>query len=242
MFIQSVHAVCLDPKTSVSGYQMPINEEIKSTKFIAIGEVIESKYLQEDSTYPEGITATIQKVKILKQIKGNLPGVIELRVENDSGRYWMEAGERHLLFLSREGQHFIVDSCGNSSGLSKGNEVLKKVESMLASSCKASPLVKGACFMVTGTLSVFNGWPPFLRIETDNKEKMYGIGPVENELVPTEISSVLPNEIKGEFEVCPFAESTSVPYDPRPIEMVCVETVKNARYWDDKTGKDKEIK
>jgi hypothetical protein len=67
---QAAHAVCLDPKTFVSGYHVPLNEEIQSTRMIAIGEVIKSRYLQEDSTDPDGITAYIYTVRVLRQIKG----------------------------------------------------------------------------------------------------------------------------------------------------------------------------
>ena len=133
---QSTHAVCLDPVTFDSGYHVPLNEEIQSIRQIAIGEVIKSRYLQEDSTDPDGITAYIYTVRVLRLLKGQLPEVIELRDENDSGRYMMEVGERHLLFLSREGQYFKVNSCGNSSPLILANDVLKQVESILANSEK----------------------------------------------------------------------------------------------------------
>ena len=130
--IPVAYAVCLDPKTRMSGYQVPLNKEIQSINVIAIGTVTKEQPLHEDSSDPEGITAYIYTVEILRQLKGRLPQVIDMRTENDSGRYSMEVGERHLLFLSKEGQNFIADSCGNSSVLPAGNATLKKVQSRLA--------------------------------------------------------------------------------------------------------------
>jgi hypothetical protein len=108
-------------------------------------------------------------------------------------------------------------------------------------SCKISPLVKGKCFTIVGTLHFYNGWPPFLRIESKN-EMLYGVGPVENELIPKSIRKVFPNEIEGQFEFCPFGETTSVPYEKRKIEMGCIESVQNAWYYDGKSGKKRKLK
>jgi hypothetical protein len=133
----AAYAVCLDPKTLVSGYHVPLDEEIRTSKLIAVGEVTKSRYLKEDPTDPDDITAYIYTIRVLRPLKGRVPKLIELRSENDSGRYLMKEGERHLLFISSEGQHFVVDSCGNSSSLPKGNAVLQQVEATLARSASA---------------------------------------------------------------------------------------------------------
>ena len=133
-FISAGNAACLDPKTFVSGYQIPITEEIMASEIIATGEVVKSKDLQEDQSNPDEITATIYTIQLSKKLKGNLPNVVELKSDNDSGRYWMETGELHLLFLHKEKTYYKVDSCGNSSSLPKGNDVLKRVEIELAKS------------------------------------------------------------------------------------------------------------
>lgn len=107
--------------------------------------------------------------------------------------------------------------------------------------CETSPLVKGECFTVYGTLYVYNGWPPNLRIESKDN-KLYGVGPSENELIPESIKQVLPSKIEGEFELCPFGETTTVPYEEREIEMVCIKSVRNAWYWDRDSGEKKKLK
>ena len=135
-FISAANAVCLDPETLISGYQIPINDEILASEVIVIGEVIRSTYLQKDPSDLNGITTSVYTVQVSSRIKGSLPDVIELKSENDSGKYWMEVGERHLLFLCIEGIYYKVDSCGNSTPLPKGNDVLRRVEVMLAGSAK----------------------------------------------------------------------------------------------------------
>jgi len=107
--------------------------------------------------------------------------------------------------------------------------------------CETSPLVKGECFKVVGSLYTFNGWPPSLRIELKDK-RLFGVGPNENELIPEKIREVLPTRIDGEFELCPFGYSTSVPYDERKIEMVCIKSVQNAWYYDRDTSEKKKLK
>jgi hypothetical protein len=107
--------------------------------------------------------------------------------------------------------------------------------------CENSPLVKGNCFMVSGTLYTYDGWPPFLRIESEDK-KLYGVGPVESELIPPNIRQLLPTQIEGQFELCPFGETTSVPYDKRKIHMVCIKAVRNAWYYDRETSERTKLK
>lgn len=131
------YAVCLDPNTLVSGYHLPLREELRITNLIAIGKITKAKHLQEDSSDPDGITAYIYTVQISRQLRGHLPHVISIRDDNDSGRYAMEAGEEHLLFLSKKKKYFSVDSCGNSSVLPEGNAVLKQVEAALAQQSNA---------------------------------------------------------------------------------------------------------
>ena len=101
--------------------------------------------------------------------------------------------------------------------------------------CENSPLVKGKCFLVLGKLYSYSGWPPFLRIESEEK-KLYGVGPAENELIPINVRAVLPTEIEGRFELCPFSETTLVPYDKRKIHMVCIKSVQDAWYYDKETN------
>jgi hypothetical protein len=124
-------AVCLDPKTFASGYHVPLSAEVRSTMFIAVGTVIGAMALQEDASDPEGVTAHLWSVKLIRQLKGHAPRNIIVRVENDSGRYLMSAGEEHLLFLTKGNGFYSVNSCGNSSSLANRRAALRQVEAAL---------------------------------------------------------------------------------------------------------------
>jgi hypothetical protein len=124
-------AVCLDPKTMVSGCRVPLNSEIRSSPVIAIGKVIKISPLWEDRDDPDGVTAYLHTIRVLRQLKGRLPSVISVRVDNDSSRYAMSAGEEHLLFFTISGGILSVDSCGNSWQLPQGADVLRQVEAQL---------------------------------------------------------------------------------------------------------------
>jgi hypothetical protein len=43
----------------------------------------------------------------------------------------MAIGEEHLLFVSRDGQEFTVNSCGNSTKMREGKRLVKQIEAHL---------------------------------------------------------------------------------------------------------------
>lgn len=124
------HAVCLDPKTYRSGYHVPLEDEIANSTLIAVGKVTKEQ-VQNDTADPEGFDAYIYSVTVVKRLKGKVPKVIKIKSENSSARYPMSIGERHILFLSREGNYFVANSCGNSALLPGGDRTLTEVESTL---------------------------------------------------------------------------------------------------------------
>ena len=131
-FIQSANALCLDPNTLISGYIEPLPQEVQTTETIIIGAVENIQPLQEDQDDPLGITAYLLSVKVLRNLKGKLPASITLRIENDSSRYPISIGEQHILFLNKENNVFTVNSCGNSSPLPQGLNILTQVEAELS--------------------------------------------------------------------------------------------------------------
>ncbi|MBC3873389.1 hypothetical protein [Undibacterium flavidum] len=126
-------AACLDPKTLVSGYRVPLESEIRSSQAIVIGKLIKTSPLQEDHDDPDGVTAHLHTIRVVRQLKGHLPAVVTVREENDSSRYTMRSGEKHLFFFTKSGSTFRIDSCGNSWQLPQGADVLKQVEAQLRS-------------------------------------------------------------------------------------------------------------
>jgi len=123
-------AVCIDPQTGISGYQIPLNEEISAAPQIAIVQVIKEKALSEDASDPIGVTAHLYTARVLRQLKGTPLKTIELYSENTSGRYPMDVGEKYLLFIS-EDKHPWIDNCGHSAPLWQSSATLRQVEKKL---------------------------------------------------------------------------------------------------------------
>ena len=125
-------AVCLDPKTGISGHKTVLDSEIGAANAIIVGRVLEEKGLKEDVTDPDGVTAYIVTIKVLTQLKGRLPTMISIRNENTSARYGMSAGEEHILFVSQNRDGLLwVNSCGNSAIVSASRDLAKKIKSKL---------------------------------------------------------------------------------------------------------------
>jgi hypothetical protein len=117
-------ALCLDPRDLDRHYRPSLEQEITTADAIVVGTVVRVQRLNEDKTDPDGWTSFIYTVRVKKILRGNTPTDIALRASNDSGGYRMSAGETHLLFLSRRGTYFTVDSCGNSRDVHKDQTVV----------------------------------------------------------------------------------------------------------------------
>jgi hypothetical protein len=59
---------------------------------------------------------------------GQVADVIDIRCENDSGRFPLEVGQRYLLFLSQDARDYFVDNCGASGALSDRRKLLRALE------------------------------------------------------------------------------------------------------------------
>ena len=130
--IGAAHALCLDPKSGISGYKFPLRSEIHSAEAIVVGRVLAENALKEDRSDPYGVSAYEVTIKAQAILKGRLPNVFSVRNENTSARYAMSVGEEHVLFISqgRDGQLWI-NSCGNSSMGSKGNDLVNQIQAEL---------------------------------------------------------------------------------------------------------------
>ena len=129
-------AVCVDPRNpGTSGYQPPLDEEIRTSAAIAVVKVVAIRKVHDVPNDPETVLAMIYSARVDKVLKGRLAPVITLRAENDSGRYAMDVGERHVVFLDRlgavPGGGFGVNSCGSSSMLPAGEEIVRRVEARI---------------------------------------------------------------------------------------------------------------
>lgn len=82
------------------------------------------------------------------------------------------------------------------------------------------------CQNITGTLRVWNGWPPPLRIEASDGV-VYGV-PEEmggdNQVPAALLERIKSGEtaIAGTYTVCPVGKTAWVPYDEREILLVSI--------------------
>lgn len=87
------------------------------------------------------------------------------------------------------------------------------------------------CRNITGTLRVWNGWPPPLRIETSDGV-IYGV-PEEmggHKQVPAALLKRISSgetAIPGTYTVCPVGKTARVPYDEREIVLVSISAYEN---------------
>lgn len=129
--IRMAGAACLDPKTLLSGYKVPLALEVRTTEAIVVGRVLSEQGLQEDPTDPDGYTAYDVTIKVLASLKGTLPSVIVIRNDNTSARYPMSVGEEHVMFVSRDGHTLWVNSCGNSAAMPEGKKMVTRIQTEL---------------------------------------------------------------------------------------------------------------
>jgi hypothetical protein len=136
LFVLTAHigesdAVCIDPKTYVSGYKIPLNEEIRFADAIIVGRILAQHGLKEDPAAPDDYTAYNVTIKVLRSLKGSLTNVISVRNENTSARYPMSVGEEHILIVSRNSKTLWINSCGNSASARGSGQLEKQIRAEL---------------------------------------------------------------------------------------------------------------
>ena len=127
----TARAVCLDPKTFISGYKVPLDSEVRTADAIVVARVLSEQGLNEDPTDPDGYTAYNLTIRVLTSLKGSLPDVTVIRNDNTSARYPMSVGDEHILFVSRDGNELWINSCGNSAAMPKGKQLVKQIQAKL---------------------------------------------------------------------------------------------------------------
>jgi hypothetical protein len=80
------------------------------------------------------------------------------------------------------------------------------------------------CSLVTGKLSIWNGWPPNLRIEASDGV-VYGVPESDDghlQIPERLVTQLAKGPVSGNFKICPNGNMASVPYDERPIVLVSI--------------------
>lgn len=116
----AARALCMD------GRAPTVAQEAATASGVVVAEVGQAELLHEDPADPDGITATLYVLKVLRTVRGHMPSGLALYSENTSSRFPMEVGGRYLLFLSRDRNYrYFVDPCGNSGLLAQRQEALR---------------------------------------------------------------------------------------------------------------------
>jgi hypothetical protein len=118
--------VCIDANGH-SDRHPTVKEEINGSVGVVIGEAEKFTNLSEGTSDPEGITATVYRVRVTRLLRGPLAEVIDVRSDNDSGRFPLDLGEKYVLFLQRDSHGYFVDNCGNSGLLLQSAKVLQEL-------------------------------------------------------------------------------------------------------------------
>jgi hypothetical protein len=69
----AAHAACFYPHSTISGYKLPLQAEVRNSQSIAVGTVTSVRSVQEDPADPVGVTAFIYTVDLSQEFKGNVP-------------------------------------------------------------------------------------------------------------------------------------------------------------------------
>ena len=124
MALPPAMALCLD------GRAPTVAQEAATASGVVVAEVGQAEPLHEDPADPDGVTATLYVLKVLRSVRGHMPPGLALYSENTSARFPMEVGGRYLLFLSRDRNHrYFVDPCGNSGLLVERRHALRALGS-----------------------------------------------------------------------------------------------------------------
>jgi hypothetical protein len=123
----------------------------------------------------------------------------------------------------------LVGSCGHASSRSvpgRGSAHELEVGHSHQRQREGTPRVHGACYEVEGELQLWNGWPPNVRLNVNGV--MYGVGHGEGEDLPEAIMSRLTKDggIKGTMRVCSLGDEIQVPYQEKPLPLVCIEALR----------------
>ena len=126
-----------------------------------------------------------------------------------------------------------IDDKSNVAALSDDASIKRygKLIARPSQGCRSDPDLVAACFIIHGTMSVWNG-APTIRISRPGTMRMLGVA---ERPLPTSIRSVLPpllaqklngdDQASGDFTVCPFTIE-----NPGHMQMACVESASNLTF------------
>lgn len=152
------YAYCVGTDQSLPNYRpdyYSVQKEFGRAKFVVEALVQKETWIGDDGkpkplsapynsgqNRPWGIAAPYMgawyDIQVTRTFKGKAPPHLRLFSENSTGRFWLNEGDRYLLFVS-EGpfeapisRAATIDTCGNSARLSGSRVMLRQVERLAA--------------------------------------------------------------------------------------------------------------
>jgi|GEM_PF-6854860 len=107
----------------------PVESEYKSSEYVLLGNV--SDVIKIPATIENGFVDGIEyTINIIESYKGSLPNPFVIYNETASGQFSMEVEKSYILFIYKDGNANLIDSCGNSSPASEAINLLESLRNL----------------------------------------------------------------------------------------------------------------
>jgi hypothetical protein len=101
----------------------PVSQEMKDSEAVIIGTVTASSLVPQSW---DSLDGTDYVVHIDRKVKGKQSGEITVFSEHSDAGFKMEAGQKYLLFLTNNYQHWMVNQCGNSGPMDEESTAVRR--------------------------------------------------------------------------------------------------------------------
>jgi hypothetical protein len=139
-----------------------MNNEFFKSRFVVIGQVLSERTELDGDGF---LLLTDYRVKVLRTYRGSHRQSLQIRSENDTGRFPMQKSQEYLLFVRTFEGHLYIDNCGNSGLLSDAEDTIDVIKQI----SKAGPYgeidarvrngmdeVSGVRFVARGAKGIFS--------------------------------------------------------------------------------------
>ncbi len=110
------------------GAKVPAVKEYKQSEAVIVGTVVSAHQVPQSWDTLDG---TDYVLHIDQKVKGKQSGEITIFSEHSEDGFDMQTGQRYLLFLNNNYQHWVVNKCGNSAPLDQAGPAIKALGHML---------------------------------------------------------------------------------------------------------------
>ena len=102
----------------------PVSQEMKDSEAIIVGTVTSVSQVPQSW---DSLDGTAYVVHIDRKVKGKQSGEITVFSEHSDNGFKMETGQKYLLFLTNNYQHWMVNQCGNSGPMDEESPAVKRM-------------------------------------------------------------------------------------------------------------------